>query len=217
MHPDYDRYPPRQNPLTRTQWIAVGVSAVALVVTGLIVFWPRQAKAKPAAFPQPQPEPQPVPVTPPTPPSPTPRPRPSGGPSPYGDACLPVGKGGQGRYDESFWDAGGTDAARARIFDMFERFGYETPENRSTMNDPGPDGVLGGYDDVPNAAVRRFQEDYNAVSAWGGFLPTAVMGGLDMDGLVGPCTLNALKLISDNLGPGQSWENSLAAAWEAGY
>lgn len=203
-HPYPMRYNPyRYNPLSLPAKIAIGVAVVGGVGVGAWLLWPREAKA---GAPPDQPQPPPPP-----PPGPSPKPggRPSGHPSPYGKSCYPPGYGGSNRYDTAYWDAGGTSAARARIFEAFEELGYQTPTDRDTMNHPGADGELGGEPDVPNEEVRRFQRDYNAVSRSGQFVGT--MGGLDMDGLVGPCTLNALKLVLDNLGD-RDWPDVVAAA-----
>lgn len=136
------------------------------------------------------------------PPPPTPSPsRPSGHPPPYLKACYPPAYGGSNRYDTAYWEAGGTARARQRIFEHFGGLGYSTPNDRDTMNDLGPDGKL-GEDDVPNEEVRRFQKDYNAVSKKRNV--AANMGGLDTDGMVGPCSLNALKYIYD-LGANAEW------------
>lgn len=195
---------PQHNPLSRGAKIAIGVATVLGVGTAAFLLWPGTASAKP-----------PGPAPGPTPPAQPPRPkRPPGDPPPFGRSCFPVEFGGQARYDESFWDAGGRAVARQRIFDVFEDFGYQTPAGRDTMNDPGPDAALGGGDDVPNAEVSRFQREYNAVSRWGGFLSN--MGGLDVDGFVGPCTLNGLKVLLDNVGE-DDWQSFVSQARSAGF
>lgn len=186
------RYNPyRRNPLPLAAKIGIGVAAVAAVSVGAYLLWPREAKAggPPGGT---------------LPPTPSggggrqPGGRPSGHPPPYGFACFPPDYGGNNAYDKAYWDAGGDTAARARIFEAFEELGYSTPTDRDTMNQLGPDDELGGGDDVPNPEVSRFQSDYNSVSRWGKFLTG--MGGLDVDGKVGPCTVNALKYVLDNLG-----------------
>lgn len=185
IHPANFRHA-QANPLTRKQKIALGVGAgvAVLGVTAAIILIPRKAKAQPA------------------PPIDTDEGKrgrggkPAGSPPPYGDACFPQNMGGTQAYDNSFWDAGGTVAARQRIFDAFQSLGYSTPTDRSTMNDPGPDAALGGGDDIPNAEVRRFQKDYNGASRRKVF---ANMGGLWEDGFVGPCTLNGVKYVLDQL------------------
>ena len=92
------------------------------------------------------------------------------------------------------------------------------------MNDLGPDGNLAGDDDVPNAEVKRFQKEYNAVSRSGriGLLtPSKSMGGLDPDGLVGACTLNAISLIVEELsreGIGvNNFQEAVKAATDRGF
>jgi hypothetical protein len=183
MH--YNPYAP--NPLTRGQKIALGVVAgvTALGVGAAIILIPRGAKA--ATVPQ-------------TGPGQAPRVRPTskppGSPPPYGDSCFPPSMGGTQAYDNAFWDEGGPVPARERIFNYFQLLGYATPADRSTMNDPGPDAALGGGDDVPNAEVKRYQKDYNAASRANVF-PN--MGGLWEDGYVGPCTLNGLKYVMDQI------------------
>jgi len=157
--------------------------------------------------------------------TPAPKPkRPSGHPAPFGAKCYPEDKGGEGLYDKAYWDAGNTKTERARIFEAFEALGYKTPSDRDTMNDLGPDGNLAGDDDVPNSEVKRFQNEYNAVSRSGrvGLLtPSKKMGGLDPDGLVGPCTLNAISLIVEELardGVGVSnFQEAVQAAKERGF
>jgi len=193
-------YPPAHNPpLTRAAKVWLAIGAVVVVGAGTFLLWPKPAKAE---------------VLPPLPPLPGPTPknngRPSGHPQPYGAACYPA-PGGQSAYDKAFWDAGGTAVARERVLEVFQRFGYSTPVGRDTMNDPGPDADLGGGDDIPNDEVRRFQREYNAVSRSGVFLPKTTMGGLDEDGFVGPCTLNGMRLIDENLGD-RFWPDIVAEA-----
>jgi hypothetical protein len=189
------------------------VAIVAAVGAG-VYFVARAVKAKGKEEVQPTPEPEVVPEVPPQPSGQTPK-RPSGHPSPYGKACFPPAYGGSNAYDTAYWEAGGTVVARQRIFDHFESLGYQTPDDRDTMNDLGPDGKLGN-DDVPNSEVRRFQKDYNTVSRWGGFLPKSTMGGLDEDGMVGPCTLNGLKLVFENI-TDKDWPELKAEAKNSGY
>lgn len=160
-----------------------------------------------------------------TTPKPKPKPkRPEGHPAPFGGKCYPEDEGGEGLYDKAYWDAGNTATERARIFEAFEALGYETPSDRDTMNDLGPDGNLAGGDDVPSSEVKRFQNEYNAVSSSGriGLLtPSKKMGGLDPDGLVGPCTLNAISLVVEELsreGVGvNNFQEAVEAAKERGF
>ena len=189
------------NPLTRGQKIAIGIGSAVVVGTGVFFLWPRKASAAG------------IPVTrkktgtggggtg-------TPTNRPSGRP-PGGDCSQPTSA-----YDSAFWDEGGQTIARKRIFDVFQEFGYAPPADRDTMNALGPDGALGGSDDVPNEQVRRFQKEYNAVSRWKKFLTG--MGGLDRDGFVGACTVNGLKYIIDNIGE-QDWQAIVASANADGF
>lgn len=172
------------NPLTRRQKVIIGTAAgVGLVAVLAIIFWPGSAKAAGGGAVPPREQP------------PAPPKKDTSRPSrPPGNPPNPAG----GSYDSSFWDAGGTAAARQRIFDAFQALGYQTPSDRDTMNDPGGDRKLGGGDDVANSEVRRFQSDYNAVSRAG--LLGRSMGGLDQDGMLGVNTLNGLKYVLDNVG-----------------
>lgn len=118
-----------------------------------------------------------------------------------------------GAYDHKYWDKsqGGVGAAGIRAH--FKVMGYGVAQNDTPLNDPGPDGKLGGGDDVPNATVRQFQRDYNSVSRYGKTGATIVgikvpsnMGTLSTDGYVGPKTLNALKFATDNgIAPAPVW------------
>lgn len=130
----------------------------------------------------------------------TPKPKPStGGGSkiPSGNPPNSAGAGEYGNYDHGHWDS------QAKIFEAFLKLGYDTPEGRTTMNDPGPDKKLGGNDDVKSAQVEAFQKDYNAVSKSKTF--GSNMGGLNPDGFVGPKVLNGLKYVLDNL-KGKNWK-----------
>jgi len=192
---------PYNNPLprfTRGQKIAMGVGSAAVVGLGVFLLWPSKASAA-------------VPST--TPSgggggTSKPTNRPPGQP-PGGNCHKP-----SQTYDSAYWDAGGEVIARQRIFDHFTELGYQTPAGRNTMNDLGPDGDLAGGDDIPNEEVRRFQKEYNAVSRWGGFL--SGMGGVDRDGMVGPCTVNGMKYILDNLGD-RNWQSLVTAAKQDGF
>jgi len=171
------------NPLTRRQKVNIGTAAgVGLVAVLAIIFWPGSAKAAQTAV---------VPEPPET------KPKKPGGSTPSKPPGNPPNPAG-GDYDTAFWDAGGTAAARQRIFDAFTALGYSTPADRDTMNDPGGDRKLGGGDDVPNSEVRRFQSDYNAVSRSG--LLGSNMGGLWQDGMLGVNTLNGLRYVLLNVG-----------------
>ena len=174
-------------------YLPIGVAVGA----GLLLFWySTKAKAQPRLPPTVVP-----PVAPPiVPPAPSRK-----HPPPYGRLCYPSAFGGKSRYDLEYWEEGGTDEARARIFESFEILGYQTPEDRSTMNDPGAPGdelgSAGEVPDLPNEEVRRFQKDYNRASR-ADFLPETGedMGTLDEDGFVGPCTLNGLYYVISNFG-----------------
>ena len=208
MHYPQPGYPTQynpyaSNPMTRGQKIALGVVAgvTAIGVGAAIILIPRGAKA---ATTVPKTGPGQAPKVRPTS-------KPPGSPPPYGDSCFPPNMGGTQAYDHTFWDAGGTVPARERIFSFFSQFGYATPADRSTMNDPGPDAALGGGDDVPNAEVKRFQKNYNEGSR-NNLFPN--MGGLWEDGYVGPCTLNGLKYVDDQIavagGNPEDWQDLVA-------
>lgn len=193
-----DPYGPRNNPLTRGQKIAIGVGSAAVVGLGVFLLWPSSAKA----------------ATPPVTPGggggggSRPTNRPPGMP-PGGNCNKPAQV-----YDFAYWDAGGQDIARQRIFTNFTDLGYQPPTDRDTMNALGPDAALGGDDDLPNEEVRRFQKEYNAVSRWGKFM--SGMGGLDRDGFVGPCTLNGMRYVLQNL-DGRNWQDLVKEAKAAGF
>lgn len=131
-----------------------------------------------------------------------------GGSSPRPGAGRPGGRpqlpgrpagdppGGCLTFDPSRWPD------RQAILDGFAQLGYQTPTLRDTMNDLGPDGQLGGGDDIPNPEVAQFQRDYNEHSRRGHLGPGA--GGLDVDGFVGPCTVNGLQHAIDTVG-GANW------------
>jgi hypothetical protein len=102
-------------------------------------------------------------------------------------------------YDNKMW------SSRQDILDGFAWLGYVTPDPpQDTMNALGPDGKLGGGDDVKSAVVESFQRAYNRVSRagtldrsqYGGNKP---MGLLRPDGYVGPKTLNGLEMIIENI------------------
>ena len=138
-----------------------------------------------------------------------PKPKPSTG----GGSKIPGGNppndAGPGEYNHAYWDS------QAKIFEIFVKLGYNTPEGRTTMNDPGPDGKLGGDDDVKNPQVGAFQKDYNAVSKSKTF--GSNMGGLNPDQYVGPKVLNGLKYVVDHLG-GKNWKADVVkGAADKGY
>ena len=158
-------------------------------------------KAKPGPGPGPSLQPQPVPQP------PTPQPTPGTGLSPAPGIARPPGDPmgracGQGEYNTAFWPT--QDSIKAR----FEMMGYPTPPDRPTMNALGGDGRIGGGDDVYSAVVANFQTHYNAMSNAGNLGPMA--GGLDVDGFVGPCTLNAIENIQTFYDYGD-WQTALTA------
>jgi len=122
----------------------------------------------------------------------------------------PPGPSGSPGYDAQYWDTIGAAGIRSH----FKEFGYPVEVMDAPLNDLGPDGSLGGGDDLSNETVRRFQKDYNAVSR--SKLFASGMGGLDPDGYVGPHTLNALKFIKDNLG-GKTWLDVVRDAANKGF
>lgn len=187
------------NPMSRRAKIATGTIAGILVVGGLIAFWPAKATA---ATPTPD----------------KPKPKPTGGKRPGGEPPNPTGKSclvHDDAYDQPFWDTGGTAAARQRIFDAFASGGYATPTGRDTMNELGGDGALGGDDDLPNPEVKRFQNEYNAVSRWGNYRTN--MGGLSPDGFVGPCTINGIKYAVIDADTNKTWQEIVADAKAEGF
>jgi hypothetical protein len=186
-------------PLTRRAKVAIGTITGLLVVGGVVAFWPRTSHAAP---PKPDNEEK----------KPTGSKRPPGEPpNPTGKSCLVH----DDAYDQAYWDQGGTAAARARIFEAFQEGGYATPTDRDTMNALGGDQALGGNDDLPNPEVKRFQNEYNAVSRWGGH--RSGMGGLAPDGFVGPCTINGLKYAIIDADTTESWQEIVAKAKAAGF
>jgi len=96
------------------------------------------------------------------------------------------GSGPYGPYDHDFF------AEPSDVKMAFGALGYPVPEDRELMNDPGPDGSLGGGDDVPNVnAVLKFQKQWNQYVEKTG---RNDLGELKEDGYVGPNTLNALQI-----------------------
>jgi len=120
-------------------------------------------------------------------------------PRPPGD---PLGRDCDGgEYNESYWPT------QASVKGTFAMLGYPVP-NRPTMNELGPDGSIGGGDDVPNPVVMQFQDDYNAMSDRG--VLGNMAGGLRTDGFVGPCVLNGLENVLMHF-DGTDWADALAA------
>lgn len=124
--------------------------------------------------------------------------RPDG--DPLGRACH------DGEYNEAFWPT------QASVKGTFAQLGYPVPD-RPTMNELGPDGALGGGDDVPNPVVVQFQDDYNAMSGRG--VLGNMGGGLNTDGFVGPCVLNGLENVLMHF-DGNEWADALAATVSLG-
>jgi len=115
-------------------------------------------------------------------------PRPNGNPGPFDCSA--------GQYDETLWESGTAEDRRQRIIDIFEAVGY---------NFRGKTKADGTF--KRSGAVKRFQEDYNLVSRFAGnrldgagpIANISNLGGLEMRGAVGPCTLNALQVVYQNM------------------
>ena len=160
----------------KQSWLAAGVAAV---VGGAAYFFFRKAKAAPSKGPElpPGDDNDDVdvedPVKPPSGGGGAPKiKRPSGDPPPGG--CR------DGWYDKTFWDAGTPEQNKQRVIDSFHAIGY------SFLGATKTDGTF-----KQSGTIKHFQEDYNLVSASGQFKPG--MGGVSMDGKIGPCTLSALR------------------------
>lgn len=106
-------------------------------------------------------------------------------------------------WNRDFWPT------QISVKERFAELGYATPPNRPTMNAPGPDGSLGGGDDIYNVSVAMFQDHYNLMSGRSMLGPDA--GGLAVDGFVGGCTLNAIETVYLNVPPGE-WMDLLSVA-----
>jgi len=137
--------------------------------------------------------------------------RPSGNP-PGGDT-----------FDASYWGATLEDQL-TNIRDHFRWLGYSNVEEGPyPMNILGPSGTveiqnidgsmgkLGGNDDAPSDVVAGFQSDYNKISRLNAAdkIYQNKMGGLAVDGFVGPKTLNALRYAKTGLPGGKSWKPDL--------
>ena len=128
-----------------------------------------------------------------------PVPRPPG--SPFGRAC------GSGEYNAAYWPT------RASIKNTFAQLGYAVPAGE-TMNPMGPNGVVGGGDDVSSAIVAAFQDDYNFASSAN--LLGGDAGGLDLDGFVGPCVLNGLEKVLMYFDGANDWLGAVGAKVQGG-
>jgi len=135
-----------------------------------------------------------------------PGPVPAGGPPPYGNACKSPSKGGSFQYDKAFWGTGG-DATAAKILQAFEQLGYNI-----TVDPLGPDsamakaGVKG--DAIENQETLRFQSHFNKVSNGQG----GDIGGLELDGQIGPCVITALKFLTEDRAlNAQQWRMAVTA------
>jgi len=82
------------------------------------------------------------------------------------------------------------------IRQAFADLGYlaQSEVNNQPLNDVGPDGILGGGDDLPSSTVSLFQGEFNAV-ARAGLVDPSTRWRVTVDGFVGPQTLNALELV----------------------
>lgn len=134
---------------------------------------------------------------------PTIHPRPPG--DPLGRFCGNENQAGE--YNQNLW------SNLESIKEVFAELGYPVPD-RPTMNELGPDGELGGEDDIPNPAVEAFQNDYNGAAAAGVLGVQA--GGLDRDGLVGPCTLNGLEVVLSHF-DGAAWKGEVGIVQSVGF
>lgn len=131
-----------------------------------------------------------------------PGPVPSGGPPPYGDGCKSPKKGGSFQYDKDYWGTGG-EATAKRIDDAFKSLGYDL-----NVNPLGPDNKMLGGDAITNQVTQAFQSHYNAMSR-GDLLDS--MGGLEVDGQIGPCVLTAIKYLIDSGVTRPEWAIALSS------
>ncbi len=106
-----------------------------------------------------------------------------------------------GEYNASYWPT------QASVKGTFSQLGYPVPQ-RPTMNELGPNGQIGGGDDVPNPVVVQFQDDYNRMSGMG--VLGNMAGGLATDGFVGACTLNGLENVLMHF-DGTEWGDAIGA------
>lgn len=88
----------------------------------------------------------------------------------------------KGEYDEQYWDVGTPEDNRDLVVRVLHGLGYTNFQGKTKSN--------GRFKRA--GAVKRFQEDWNLLSS-AGILPLESMGGLAMDGVIGPCTLNAMQ------------------------
>jgi hypothetical protein len=130
-----------------------------------------------------------------------PGPVPSGGPPPFGNGCRSPKNGGSFQYDKDYWGTGGEETG-ARIDGTFKSLGYNL-----SVNPLGPDNKMLGGDAVANQVTRAFQSHYNAMSR-DGLLSN--MGGLEVDGQIGPCVITALKHLVDNGVTRSQWASALS-------
>lgn len=106
-------------------------------------------------------------------------------------------------YSRDFWPT------QVSIKNRFAELGYAVPTDRNTMNKLGPDGKIGGGDDVYSHVVAMFQDHYNLMS--GRQMLGASAGGLKVDGFVGGCTLNAIENVTLFV-PADQWMDALQVA-----
>ncbi len=131
-----------------------------------------------------------------------PGPVPAGGPPPYGNGCKSPSKGGSFRYDKDYWGTGGPDTSQ-KIVAAFSQLGYDLQ-----VNPLGPDNQMLGGDAIVNDVTRRFQSHYNKVSRDLG----ESLGGLELDGQIGPCVITALKhLLEDRKFNAETWRQAVTA------
>ncbi len=80
--------------------------------------------------------------------------------------------------------------------------------NPGPANIFGPDGKLGTGDAEPDNAIAQLQIDYNIASTKGLLGDDA--GGLEMDGMMGPCTMAGMAHIIDTFELGPRFRQELA-------
>ena len=131
-----------------------------------------------------------------------PGPVPSGGPPPFGNGCRSPKNGGSFQYDKDYWGTGGEETGE-RIDGTFKSLGYNL-----SVNPLGPDNKMLGGDAVANQVTRAFQSHYNAMSR-DGLLSN--MGGLEVDGQIGPCVITALKHLVDSGVTRSQWASALSS------
>lgn len=145
-------------------------------------------------------------------------------PPPKQDPSRPSGKPpGGDSFDAAYWGAT-LEEQLANIRDHFRKLGYSNVQegpypmnilgpkgSTQVQNIDGSTGAVGGGDDQKDATVAMFQSDYNKVSRLNKAekVYQQNMGGLAVDGFIGPQTLNALRYAKTGLPGGKSWKPDL--------